>query len=165
MLSARAKYGIKAMIHIAERDGIGGAQSADIAEAQNIPKKFLDTILLELKNNGLLHSKKGRGGGYNLTRPPAKITVGQIAPHSRRSAGRHPLRERRSLSALHRLRRRNGMPYSPCHAPCPRCYGRNSGQYQPDQHALAGAPADHPELRHLMAECPFCQFRKPEQCA
>jgi Rrf2 family protein len=78
MLSARAKYGLKAMAYLAERDGAGGIQGADIAETQSIPKKFLDTILLELKNNGLLHSKKGKGGGYTLARPPAKITVGQI---------------------------------------------------------------------------------------
>src|SRR5579871_6540432 len=78
MLSARGKYGLKAMIHLAEMQGAGGIQGAVIAETQQIPKKFLDTILLELKNSGLVHSKKGKGGGYNLARPAAKITVGQI---------------------------------------------------------------------------------------
>lgn len=78
MLSAKAKYGLKAMLYLAEREGEGGILGADIAESQNIPKKFLDTILLELKNNGLLHSKKGKGGGYMLARPAAKVMVGQI---------------------------------------------------------------------------------------
>jgi len=78
MLSARGKYGLKAMIHLAEMQGAGGIQGAVIAEAQQIPKKFLDTILLELKNSGLVHSKKGKGGGYSLARPAAKISVGQI---------------------------------------------------------------------------------------
>ena len=78
MLSARGKYGLKAMIHLAELQGAGGIQGAAIAEAQQIPKKFLDTILLELKNSGLVHSKKGKGGGYSLARPAAKISVGQI---------------------------------------------------------------------------------------
>jgi Rrf2 family protein len=78
MLSAKAKYGLKAMLYLAQREGDGGIQGADIAESQNIPKKFLDTILLELKNNGLLYSKKGKGGGYTLARPVAKIMVGQI---------------------------------------------------------------------------------------
>jgi Rrf2 family protein len=78
MLSARGKYGLKAMIHLAERQGAGGIQGAAIAETQRIPKKFLDTILLELKNNGLVHSKKGKGGGYSLARPANKISVGQI---------------------------------------------------------------------------------------
>ena len=78
MLSNKAKYGLKAMLHLAEREGQGGVLVADIAETQTIPKKFLDTILLEMKNSGLLHSKKGKGGGYMLARPAAKITVGQI---------------------------------------------------------------------------------------
>jgi len=78
MLSARGKYGLKAMIHLAEMQGAGGIQGAVIAETQQIPKKFLDTILLELKNSGLVHSKKGKGGGYSLARPAAKIYVGQI---------------------------------------------------------------------------------------
>jgi Rrf2 family protein len=78
MLSARGKYGLKAMIHLAEQQGAGGIQGATIAETQRIPKKFLDTILLELKNNGLVHSKKGKGGGYSLARPANKISAGQI---------------------------------------------------------------------------------------
>jgi Rrf2 family protein len=78
MLSAKAKYGLKAALYLADREGQGGCLVADIAENQQIPKKFLDTILLELKNNGLLHSKKGKGGGYALARPAAKVTVGQI---------------------------------------------------------------------------------------
>lgn len=78
MLSAKAKYGLKAALYLAEREGEGGILVADIAESQRIPKKFLDTILLELKNNGLLSSKKGKGGGYMLARPATKVMVGQI---------------------------------------------------------------------------------------
>jgi Rrf2 family protein len=78
MLSARGKYGLKAMIHLAEAEGMGGIQGAAIADEQNIPKKFLDTILLELKNNGLVHSKKGKGGGYSLAKPAGQISIGQI---------------------------------------------------------------------------------------
>jgi Rrf2 family protein len=78
MLSAKAKYGLKAMLHLAEREGQGGVQGAEIAQMQTIPKKFLDAILLELKNQGLLYSKKGKGGGYTLSKPAAKITAGQI---------------------------------------------------------------------------------------
>lgn len=51
---------------------------ADIAEANQIPKKFLDAILGELRNAGFVHSKKGKGGGYMLARPPAEISVGNI---------------------------------------------------------------------------------------
>ena len=53
-------------------------QTSELAERQGLPKKFLEAILLELKRHGLLHSKKGRGGGYVLTRKPGDITIGQV---------------------------------------------------------------------------------------
>jgi len=49
-----------------------------MAAANNIPRKFLDAILVELRNAGILNSRKGKGGGYLLARPAEKITVGQI---------------------------------------------------------------------------------------
>jgi Rrf2 family protein len=78
MLSAKAKYGLKAALYLALHEGEGGILVSDIATSQRIPKKFLDAILLELKNNGLLSSKKGKGGGYMLAKPAAKVTVGEI---------------------------------------------------------------------------------------
>lgn len=78
MLSSKAKYGLKAMVHLARHGGEGAVLIADIAEAENIPKKFLDAILLELKNRGLLASKKGKGGGYTLARPADRIMVGDV---------------------------------------------------------------------------------------
>jgi Rrf2 family protein len=78
MLSSKAKYGLKAMIYLARHEGQGPSLIADIAEREHIPKKFLDAILLELKNQGLLSSKKGKGGGYILARPSSRITVGEI---------------------------------------------------------------------------------------
>jgi Rrf2 family protein len=76
MLSNKGKYGLKAMIHLAKH--VGPCLAAEIAEKNQIPRKFLDAILLELKNAGLLSSKKGKGGGYHLARPADKITAGQI---------------------------------------------------------------------------------------
>lgn len=78
MLSSKAKYGLKAMVYLARSEGQGPVLIADVAEAEHIPKKFLDTILLELKNHGLLQSKKGKGGGYTMARPAARIMVGEI---------------------------------------------------------------------------------------
>lgn len=78
MLSSKAKYGLKAMLHLSEHGRELPVLISDIAAGQQIPKKFLDIILLELKNGGLLRSKKGKGGGYLLARAPDKITVGQI---------------------------------------------------------------------------------------
>jgi Rrf2 family protein len=77
MLSNKAKYGLKALIYLASNYD-RPVQSAEIADAQNIPKKFLDAILLELKNNAILSSKKGRGGGYQLASPPERILAGRI---------------------------------------------------------------------------------------
>ena len=78
MLSNKAKYGLKAMVHLARYGGRGSVLIADIASKENIPKKFLDAILLEIKNKGLLTSKKGKGGGYALARPASLIRVGDL---------------------------------------------------------------------------------------
>lgn len=51
---------------------------SQIAESERIPQKFLEQILLELKNNGILQSKKGKGGGYFLGRPPGEIIIGKV---------------------------------------------------------------------------------------
>ncbi len=51
---------------------------SDIAERENLPKKFLEAILLELNRNGLVRSRRGRGGGYALAKPAAAITFGQV---------------------------------------------------------------------------------------
>ena len=76
MLSNKAKYGLKALMHLAGAEG--QCLAGDIAKDNNIPRKFLDAILVELRNAGILNSRKGKGGGYQLARPAEKITVGQI---------------------------------------------------------------------------------------
>ncbi|WP_026607183.1 RrF2 family transcriptional regulator [Methylocapsa acidiphila] len=76
MLSNKGKYGLKAMMHLAKFEG--PCLAAEIAAQNQIPRKFLDAILLELRNAGLLTSKKGKGGGYHLARPADRITAGQI---------------------------------------------------------------------------------------
>jgi Rrf2 family protein len=78
MLTSKGKYGIKALLHLADHEGEGASLIADIALQNDIPKKFLDAILLELKHAGFLHSKKGRGGGYSLARPSSRIMIGDV---------------------------------------------------------------------------------------
>jgi Rrf2 family protein len=78
MLTNKAKYGLKAMLHLAGRPDTVPVGILTIAKAEEIPKKFLDAILLELRRGGLVHSRKGRGGGYVLARPAAEIAVGRI---------------------------------------------------------------------------------------
>jgi Rrf2 family protein len=81
-LSKRGEYGLRAMIELAtwESDLPDPqiVQIKELAERQKIPAKFLEQILLSLKNAGLLQSKMGIGGGYHLARPPAEISLGHI---------------------------------------------------------------------------------------
>ena len=78
MLTNKGKYGLKAMVYLAGCAPGEPALVTDIAVKNNIPKKFLDSILGELRNAGVVHSKKGRGGGYVLAKPAGEIMVGQI---------------------------------------------------------------------------------------
>ena len=78
MLSKKSKYALKAMLVLAKEYGQGPVLISDMAQREGIPRKFLELILLELKNQGLLQSKKGKGGGYFLGREPHLISVGHI---------------------------------------------------------------------------------------
>ncbi len=78
MLTQKSKYGLKAMTVLAKEYGQGPILISDIARREGIPRKFLELILLELKNEGILQSKKGKGGGYFLGHPPNQIRVGHI---------------------------------------------------------------------------------------
>ena len=79
-LSKRGEYGLRAMIALAARQEESGVmQIKGIAEREKIPAKFLEQILLTLKNAGLLYSKMGVGGGYYLAKPASEISLGQIA--------------------------------------------------------------------------------------
>lgn len=77
-ISKRTQYGLKAMLNLARRYRTGPVLIAKIADEEMIPLKFLEVILLELKGQGLLESKKGKGGGYHLSRPPSTITIGSV---------------------------------------------------------------------------------------
>jgi Rrf2 family protein len=78
-LSKRGEYGLRAMIDLGSwKTETGVVQIKEIAEREQIPAKFLEQILLTLKNAGLLHSKMGVGGGYYLAKSPEEITLGHI---------------------------------------------------------------------------------------
>ncbi len=77
MLTKKGKYGLKALVHLAQLEPGRTAFVSDIAEQNNISKKFLDAILLELRKGGILRSKKGPGGGYALSKPASEISIGQ----------------------------------------------------------------------------------------
>ena len=78
MLTRKGKYGLKAMLALAKEHGGGPVLIGDLAEQEAIPKKFLENILLVLKHRGLVHSRKGPHGGYQLGKAPEQISVGDV---------------------------------------------------------------------------------------
>jgi Rrf2 family protein len=76
-ISARADYGIRAL---AELTALGGGPRTvtELAEAQAIPARFLQNILLQLKRRGVVQSQRGTEGGYRLARPPEDITLAEV---------------------------------------------------------------------------------------
>jgi Rrf2 family protein len=77
MLSKKCKYAIHALVHMA-KEPQEKYLIKDISEACNIPKKFLEAILLDLKRAGVLGSKQGKGGGYTLRRDPAEVNLAEV---------------------------------------------------------------------------------------
>ncbi len=78
MLSQKCKYALQALLVLAKENSNELLLVNDIAERENLPKKFLEAILLELNRNGLVRSRRGRGGGYALAKPADLITFGQV---------------------------------------------------------------------------------------
>lgn len=75
MLSKKTKYGIKALVYLANQPDGQPVQTAEIALSQNISQKFLESILVTLRKSGFLGSKKGKGGGYYLIKNPSEIRM------------------------------------------------------------------------------------------
>ena len=88
MLTHRAKYALKALLHLANQRGKGPISASSIAEQEQIPLKFLELILVQLRAAGVIRSKVGKGGGHELLQDPASISLlailriidGPIAP-------------------------------------------------------------------------------------
>jgi Rrf2 family protein len=78
MLTKKGKYGLKALVHLSKMPPGQLAFVGDIAAKNNIPKKFLDAILGELRNAGFVQSRKGKEGGYRLAKLPSEIKIGHV---------------------------------------------------------------------------------------
>ena len=89
-LSKRTEYGLRAVVQLAQLWPRNYVQSKDLAEQEDLPNKFLESILLALRRGGFLESKVGSGGGYRLARSPREIRVGDII---RRLEGRLTIKE------------------------------------------------------------------------
>lgn len=81
MISRKTKYAINALVNLAKKYEQGPVLISEVAEQESIPQKFLEAILLDLKKAGVLASKKGKGGGYYLIKPPEEVNMAEIMRH------------------------------------------------------------------------------------
>lgn len=79
-LSTRSRYGLRALLVLAQRHGEGAISAARIADQQGLSHKYLETLFNSLKIAELTMSQRGPGGGWQLTRPPAEIRLSQVMP-------------------------------------------------------------------------------------
>lgn len=78
MMSQKARYALRALLALARLPRHETLMISEIAEQERIPRKFLEQILLDLKHQGLVHSRRGKFGGYGLLKPADQITFGQV---------------------------------------------------------------------------------------
>jgi Rrf2 family protein len=78
MLSRKTRYALRALFVLGGHEGDGPVMIADIAEKANVPRKFLEQILLEMKRCGIVHSQRGKFGGYALGRKPEDISFAEV---------------------------------------------------------------------------------------
>ena len=78
MLSKKTKYGLKALTFIARSGSDVPVQVGEIAKGEQIPQKFLESILLTLRKSGILGSKKGKHGGYYLRKDPSEVLMTEV---------------------------------------------------------------------------------------
>lgn len=81
MISTKGRYGLRVMLDLAEHQEEGFIALKDIAERQDISKKYLEIIIKKLLDAGMVQSHSGKGGGYCLTREPEAYPVGEILEH------------------------------------------------------------------------------------
>jgi len=85
-LSQKSRYALRALLVLAMRGTVEPVKIQDIASSQEIPPRFLEVILAELKHGGFVESRRGSDGGYILARPAHKLTVGEILAFLRNGA-------------------------------------------------------------------------------
>lgn len=77
-ISKKTQYSLRALYALTRHYGAGPTLISKLSEEESIPLQFLEQILLQLKRSGIVESKKGKGGGYSLVRPPDEVTLGSI---------------------------------------------------------------------------------------
>ncbi len=80
-LSRKTDYALRVLMTLVDRWGEGPISMNELAKRNEVPKKFLEHIMLDLKSQGWVESSPGRLGGYVLAQPPERITLGQVVRH------------------------------------------------------------------------------------
>lgn len=78
MLSQKTRYALRALLYLVERAGPRPVQIGEIAQTQQVPRKYLELIMLDLKNAGIVASQRGPGGGYRLARPAEEVSFADV---------------------------------------------------------------------------------------
>lgn len=78
MLTQKTRYALRSLLYLVERGTARPIQISEIAETQQVPRKYLELIMLDLKRAGIVHSQRGPGGGYVLARAPGDISFGEV---------------------------------------------------------------------------------------
>jgi Rrf2 family protein len=76
--STRGEYGVRLMVELARHDGSGPVSLAEMADHENLPRPYLEQLVVSLREAGLVHSTRGAHGGYQLSRQPADIKMGEV---------------------------------------------------------------------------------------
>lgn len=100
MISKKCDYALHAMLELALREGKGPVTIGDIARARNIPARFLEAIMRQLKQAGLAESERGKDGGYFLSRPAHSLPVGEVIEIFEGRTHARPQRRRDVFSEL-----------------------------------------------------------------
>jgi Rrf2 family protein len=151
MLSQKTRYTIRALQHLSDTFGRGSVRLDTIAEAQNIPRKFLTVILSEMVREGLVASHRGREGGYELALPPVDIRYGDIIRLTRGSLALTPCASRNAPETCN-----NCLPEAECRLRGLMLQLRDEMASMLDRITLADAislepPFDHPEAGQALS--------------
>ena len=171
MLSSKAKYAVRAATMLAERaDSEAWTQTAEIAERERIPRKFLEAILVQLRDHGIVESRRGSHGGHHLSREPSEILGRRHHPHLRRAAGADAVRQRDTVPSVHRLRRHRVLPAAAPDATGARCGGGGAGELLARRAgdaaaASAGLAQDACDDLRRGARSPRCRCRRRRKYA
>ena len=135
MWTKKGKYGLKALLHLAALPAGTSALSSEIAAAHALPAKFLEAILLELRNAGFIRSRKGKGGGYTMAMPSADVRIGEVVRALEGPLAPIACASQKLLPALRRLSGRGTLCRAHADGRRAQCDRRRHGQHHPLRHA------------------------------